>query len=193
MLDSGLILEKLRVSLANCTGRTYTVGSQPLDHHPGAQICHGCDLIKGVQNGSDGQGCLRATAAAELTERGGARPQSRRSSPTRRFGGQSDPGLGRGACPRYAQGTGGEGGLLGGSDGLVAERGGASSPGERRCAGWDAPRLRYLAQKDQEAEEALTELGIGRGGGAGQKSGRTDGGARRGGRGGIRRRAPWVF
>ena len=128
MLDSGLILEKLRVSLANCTGRTGTIGSQPLDHHPGAQICHGCDLIKGVQNGSDGQGCLRATAAAELTERGGARPQSRRSSPTRRSGGQSDPGLGRGACPRYAQGTGGERGLLGGSDGLVAERGGASSP-----------------------------------------------------------------
>ena len=73
--------------------------------------------------------------------------------------------------------------LLGARTGLVAERGGASSP----ASGFVRPgmryELRYLAQKDHEAEEVLTELGIGRGGGTGQKSGRTGGGARRGGRG----------
>ena len=73
--------------------------------------------------------------------------------------------------------------LLGARTGLVAERGGASSPASGVVRPGTRDGLRYLAQKDQDAEEMLTELGIGRGGGAGQKSGRTGGGARRGGRG----------
>ena len=73
--------------------------------------------------------------------------------------------------------------LLGARTGLVAERGGASSPASGVVRLGMRYRIRYLAQKDQEAEEMLTELGIGRGGGAGQKSGRTGGGARRDGRG----------
>ena len=68
--------------------------------------------------------------------------------------------------------------LLGARTGLVAERGGASSPASGVVRPGMRYGLRYLAQKDQEAEEMLTELGIGRGGGAGQKSGRTGGGAR---------------
>ena len=63
-VDCGLNLLKCRGSLAKDNGRTGTVGSQPLDQHPVTQICYGCDLIRGVQNGSDGQGRKGATAAA---------------------------------------------------------------------------------------------------------------------------------
>ena len=60
---------------------------------------------------------------------------------------------------------GAEGRLLGARTGLVAERGGASSPASGVVRPGMRYGLRYLAQMDQEAEDVLTELGIGRGGG----------------------------
>ena len=52
-------------------------------------------LISAVGFGSGGWGVWARGAAALLTERGGARPRSRRSKQIRRSGGQIDPGLGR--------------------------------------------------------------------------------------------------
>jgi hypothetical protein len=57
--------------------------------------------------------------------------------------------------------------LLGARTGFVVERGGASSPASGVVRTGMCYRLRYLAQKDQEAEEVLTGLYIGRRRGAG--------------------------
>ena len=58
--------------------------------------------------------------------------------------------------------------LLGARMGLVAERGGASSPASSVVRAGMCYGLLYLAQKDQEAEEVLTGLYIGRRRGAGR-------------------------
>jgi len=66
------------------------------------------DLIWAASIGSDGQRHLGRGRRRRSPERGGARPRSRRSSPIRRSGGQSDPSLGRLASTWHAQATGGE-------------------------------------------------------------------------------------
>ena len=61
-----------------------------------------------------------------------------------------------------------KGRLLGARTGLVAERGGASSPASGIVRAGTRYGLLYPAQKDQEAEEVLTGLYIGRRRGAGR-------------------------
>ena len=58
--------------------------------------------------------------------------------------------------------------LLGARTGLVAERGGASSPASGVVRAGTRYGLLYPAQKDQEAEEVLTGLYNGRRRGAGR-------------------------
>ena len=103
-------------------------GSQPLDHHSVAQICYGRDLIMGVQNKSDGQEGRGSTAAALVA----GKPFPRRCLAGEGLGGALGLGLGRGLAGEVASGMrsplGAKGRLLGARTGLVAERGGASSP-----------------------------------------------------------------
>ena len=61
-----------------------------------------------------------------------------------------------------------KGRLLGARTGLVAERGGASSPASGVVRAGTRYGLLYPAQKDHEAEEVLTGLYIGRRRGAGR-------------------------
>jgi len=115
-----------------------------------AWVLRPLDLILAACFGSNGRGGLDARAAALTTERGGARPRSRRSSPIRRSGGRFEPGMGRGACPRYAQSTGVQIGMLRGWERGSHRQGrlggGGISAGERVRAARVAYGLRQLMQ-----------------------------------------------
>ena len=132
-----------------------------------AWVLRPLDLILAACFGSNGRGGLDARAAALTTERGGARPRSRRSSPIRRSGGRFEPGMGRGACPRYAQSTGVQIGMLRGWERGSHRQGrlggGGISAGERVRAARVAYGLNRLTQKRGEVGMWLTGARIERG------------------------------